>query len=109
VLVRFEEIADRNASEALGKADLFIEAHERRALRPGEYWPDELIGLEVRDEAGTPVGMVVAVDDTPTQSRLMITGPNGDRLIPLVDELVPEIDIVGGYIVVRDVPGLISD
>jgi 16S rRNA processing protein RimM len=85
---------------------LFIEAHERRALRPGEYWPDELIGLEVRDESGSRIGKVVDIDDSTSQPRLVISG---ERMIPLVDELVPEVDIPGGFVIVREIPGLLSD
>ena len=108
LLIRFEEISDRNASEALGKADLFIPAVERRPLGNDEYWPDELVGLEVRNPDGSSVGRVVAIDDTSPQARLVVAVPAGETLIPLVTELVPEIDLAQGFLVLRPIPGLLG-
>ncbi len=109
LIVRFEEISDRNASEALGKIDLFIDATARRSLGDDEYWPDELIGLEVRSETGDRLGTVTNVDDSTPQTRLVVATTSGERLIPLVNDLVPEIQVREGFLVLRKVPGLLDD
>ena len=109
LLVRFEEVSDRNATEALGKVDLFIEGSARRSLGPDEYWPDELIGLEVRSEAGDRLGTVTDVDESGIQTRLVVGTAGGQRLVPLVAELVPEIQLRDGFLVLRTVPGLLND
>lgn len=109
LLVRFEEISDRSASEALGKVDLFIDATARRSLGDDEYWPDELIGLEVRSETGDRLGTVTNVDDSTSQTRLVVGTASGERLIPLVSDLIPEIHLREGFLVLRTVPGLLDD
>lgn len=109
LIVRFEEIPDRNASEALGKVDLFIDATARRSLGDNEYWPDELIGLEVRDESGVVVGRITDVDDSSPQTRLVVATVAGESLVPLVTELIPEIQLREGFLVLRAVPGLLDD
>lgn len=106
LLVRFSEIVDRNASEALGKVDLFIDAGARRSLGADEYWPDELIGVEARDETGTVLGTVRDIDDSSAQARLVLSTPTGERLVPLVSDLVPEINLTDGFLIVRTIPGL---
>lgn len=109
LLVRFVEISDRTAAESLGKADLFIGSAARRALDPDEYWPDELIGLEVRDEHGTVLGEVADVDDSTSQARLLVRTGRGTYPVPLVSELVPVVDVGHGHVVIRSVPGLLED
>lgn len=109
MLVRFVEIGDRNGAEALAKTELFIESADRRALTAGEYWPDELVGLEVRDSSGAALGVVADVDGSSPQFRLLIETSTGRHLIPLVAELVPVVDPAAGYLVVSPVPGLFGD
>jgi 16S rRNA processing protein RimM len=108
-LVRFAEITDRSAAEELAKADLFIEAGDRRQLAAGEFWPDELIGLEARSPTGDLLGRVVEVEDAVPQARLVVETASGPRLIPLVNELVPEIRADEGYLVLTPIPGLLDD
>lgn len=107
LLVRFDEIRDRNDAEALGKTDLFIRGGERRPLGEDEYWPDELIGLEVRDGMGNVLGVVAEIDDSTPQARVVIATPRGERQIPLVSELVPSIQVEQGFLVVHPLPGLL--
>lgn len=109
MLVRFVEIGDRNGAEALAKIELFIESADRRALTADEYWPDELVGLEVRDSSGAALGVVVDVDGSSPQFRLLIGTSTGRHLIPLVAELVPVVDPAAGYLIVSPVPGLFDD
>lgn len=108
-IIAFAGLEDRTAAERLRGLQVFIPADQRRALEPDEYWPDELVGLSVRDQAGTVRGRVAAVDDEAPQARLVVTTPNGDRLVPLVAALVTEISISHGYLVIEDVPGLLDD
>lgn len=108
-IVAFAGHEDRTAAERLRGLQVFIPAHQRRALETDEYWPDELVGLTVRDQAGTIRGRVRAVDDEAPQPRLVVSTPNGDRLVPLVAALVTEISMSQGYLVIDDVPGLLDD
>jgi 16S rRNA processing protein RimM len=106
ILVRFAEIMDRNAAESLGHVDLFIETRSRRPLGNDEYWPDELIGLEVRDFSGQTLGKVADIDDSTEQARLVVETHDGMRLVPFVTPLVPEVRLVEGFLVVSPVEGL---
>ncbi|HUO45393.1 MAG TPA: ribosome maturation factor RimM [Acidimicrobiia bacterium] len=108
-IIAFEGVADRNKAEKLRGSLLMIPAGERRQLRPGEFWPDELVGLEVRDQQGQALGTVKGVDDLAPQTRLSIATKGGERMIPLVPDLVPVISIAEGFLVVTDLPGLLDD
>lgn len=107
LLVRFEEVADRTAAEALTGTQLFIGASERRPLADDEYWPDDLVGLAAVSEAGVALGRVESVVEGAAQFRLVIRGSEGPFEVPFVAELVPEIDLALGTVVIADLPGLV--
>ncbi len=108
-VIAFVGISDRNQAESLRGSELFVELGERRRLREDEYWPDELVGLEVRDQTGATRGRVEAVDDNAPQTRLVVATSAGTRLVPLVAPLVTEVSLAAGYLVVADIPGLLAD
>jgi 16S rRNA processing protein RimM len=106
LLVRFEGIADRESAEALRGA-LYIRPEEARKLEANEYWPHDLVGCVVADANGD-VGRVVAVDPGAAQDLLRIETPNGERLIPLVGDIVVSIDTAGRRIVIDPPEGLLD-
>lgn len=104
--VRFEGIADRVAAEALRGTELEVEAADRPELGEGEFWPEDLIGLEAEGPSGEPLGAVVAVVFGP-QDRLVVETPGGRRVeVPFVSALVG--DPVDGRIRI-DPPGGMFD
>jgi 16S rRNA processing protein RimM len=108
LLVSFAEVTDREGAEALRGAILSIDLLERRSLSADEFWPEDLIGLEARDPAGTVIGSIRGVDADSPQSRLTIATPRGDFIVPLVNALVPEVNLAGGYLVVQPIEGLLE-
>jgi 16S rRNA processing protein RimM len=107
LLVSFEGIEDRTAAETLRGVELTIAASDRRSLGDGEYWADDLIGLEARSTLGDTLGMVVDVVLGDSQDRIVIRTPAGDRTeVPFVDELVPNVDLVAGVVSINTISGL---
>ena len=107
LLVRFVDVLDRTAAEAIVGEWLYVDAAERRALADDEFWPDELVGLVVLSTTGAEIGVVADVIEGSAQHRLVIHGPAGDFEVPFVAELVPSVDIAAGTLEVSDLPGLI--
>jgi len=109
LLVLFADISDRTEAESLRGVGLTIGSAERRALDEDEYWPDQLIGLMVRDLGGEPVGKVSGVETGGPQDRLIVQAADGRQaLVPFVRELVPEVNVLEGSIVVDFIEGLLS-
>lgn len=100
--VAFEEVNDREGAEALRGSEVFVV--ERRELAENEYWPDDLVGLEVRPGGGT----VVEVAHGAAQDRLVIEREGSRFEVPFVDELVPTVDLEGGFVQVAEIEGLSS-
>ena len=110
LLVKFAESPDRTAAELLRNLELQAEIGEdERPEDPEEYYDRELIGLSVRTTDGVDAGEVIDVIHLPSQDLLEIRRPAGNAvLVPLVEELVPEIDLDGKYVLVADRPGLLD-
>jgi 16S rRNA processing protein RimM len=102
VVVRFKEVKDRNAAEALAGTELFV---DRSALpdegEDSEFYHTDLVGLAVRDETGTEIGKVAAVQNFGGGDLLELTlGGRKGVLIPFTQAAVPVVDIDGGFIAV---------
>lgn len=106
LLIRFAEIGDRNEAEAMRGVSVTIAVAERRQLDPDEFWPDDLEGLDVVDTGGTKLGVLSDVVTGSAQDRLVVATGSGSVDVPFVRELVPDIDLEAGRIVVDPPPGL---
>ncbi|WP_369044721.1 ribosome maturation factor RimM [Sinomonas sp. P10A9] len=104
LLLSFAEVSDRNRAEELRGAMLFVDTEELEDDDEGWY-EHELVGLTVRVD-GEDVGTVAALRTLPVQDLLVIETPQGEVLVPFVEEIVPEVDPEGGFIVVVPPPGL---
>lgn len=101
--IAFEGV-DRVGAEAIRGSEVTVES--RRSLGEGEYWPETLVGLEVRGQGGERLGTVVGVVAGVAQDRLVVESQDSRFEIPFVDDLVPVVDVDSGYIEVVDLPGL---
>ena len=110
LLVKFAEVPDRTAAEDLRNTVVQADVpDDERPEDPEEYYDRELIGLKVRTTDGLEAGEVIEVIHLPSQDLLEIRRPAGNAvLVPLVEELVPEIDLDGKYVLVADRPGLLD-
>jgi len=106
LLVHFSGVNDRSAAEGLKGTSFSIPSDERRNLDDGEYWPDELVGCTVVDEAGELLGTVEAIEFGGAQDRLVVRTERGAVEVPLVDAIIPIVDIDGRRIVATPPPGL---
>lgn len=110
LLLRFEEIADRNAAEEARGTLLAIPLDpEETPEDPEEFYDHQLVGLRVVTTDGVEVGTVKEIVHGSAQDLLVIDGDGRDVLVPFVTALVPEVDLTGGRIVVADRPGLLTD
>lgn len=110
-LIAFAEVGDRNAAEALRGVRLATEVPaDESPEQDEEFYDRQLVGLSVITEAtDEPVGTVTSVLHLPAQDVLEIDTASGTRLVPLVTDLVPEIDLDAGRIVVAAVDGLLQE
>jgi 16S rRNA processing protein RimM len=78
-LLRFDEVPDRTAAEGLRGAVLTAEPLDEAP--GGEVWVHEVVGAEVVDRAGAPIGVVTSVEANPAHDLLVL---EGGTLVPMV-------------------------
>lgn len=98
--VAFEQVTDRAGAETLRGQDVFVAA--RRRLGQDEFWPDDLVGLEVRPGGGEVVGVAHGA----AQDRLIVSRDGATFEVPFVDELVPRVDLEAGWVEIAEIEGL---
>lgn len=110
LLVSFAGVADRTAAEALGGTLLVADSSTSSpADDPDEYWDHELVGLAVLTVSGQPLGAVEEVLHPPGGDLLVVHRVDGgELLVPFVREIVPEVDLPTGRLVVDPPPGLLD-
>ncbi len=115
MLVRFVGLADRSAAEALRGLVLEVDIDPAEiADDPEEFYDHQLVGLRVRrtDVEGSPadVGAVTEVVHLPGHDLLAVLADDGrELLVPFVTEIVPEVDVDGGFVLVAPPPGLLDE
>ena len=98
----FEEVRDRNDSEALRGADILVPEE----LEDDAWYPRELEGLDVLDVNGVKLGTVIKLELGMAQDRLLVKTDGEDVMVPFVEALVPVVDVAAGKIIVDAPEGL---
>jgi 16S rRNA processing protein RimM len=107
LVVGFEGVTDRDDAEGLRGSNVSVPAGARRNLDEGEFWLDDLVGLEAVDPEGVVLGVVSSIDFGEAQDRIVVATPDGRQvLVPFVSALVG--DPVDGRLEIRDPGGLFA-
>jgi 16S rRNA processing protein RimM len=108
LLVSAEEVADRDAAEAMRRAELRAPASEVDT-DDDEYHDHQLEGLRAELGDGTVVGTVTAVSHGAGGELLVLEAPDGgELLVPFVKAIVPTVDVAGGRVVLDPPEGLLD-
>ncbi len=100
VVAKLQGIDDRGQAEALIGSQLFINSRLLPGLEAGEYYWSDLIGLAVETLQAEPLGVVTGMLETGADDVMVLQGER-ERLIPFVlDEIVREVDLDNGRLVV---------
>ena len=107
-LVGFAGVDTMEAAEALIGAELKVPEAEIPPLPAGTYYRHDLVGCEVSDTKGQAIGRVTSVDGPMERSRLVITGPRGEVMVPMGGGICVRVDPAAKVIVVDPPAGLLD-
>lgn len=109
MIVTVGGVDTREAAEALRGQDVYIRQSDAAPLEADEYFLHDLPGLRVETVAGETIGTVKEVIETGANEVLVVTRPEGgEALIPMIKDVVKQLDVAGGLIVVEPLPGLLE-
>jgi 16S rRNA processing protein RimM len=88
-LVRFEGIATRESAAALAGRELHLPRGVFSPLDGAEFFVEDLVGCEVFEDDGRPVGLVTGTFWNGAHDVVAIVGKDGsERLLPVVSEFI---------------------
>ena len=102
LIVKISGVEDRPAAEALRGREIRIPIERARRETPGYLWAD-LVGMNVVDESGAALGVVDEVLRPGGDNDVFVvrTAEGGELLLPSIDSVVLEIDVVARRMLVR--------
>jgi 16S rRNA processing protein RimM len=103
--VGFDRIED---VERLAGLELRVPEDALQPLQPGTYYEHQLVGCVVETTAGDVVGEVTGVEGGAGASRVVVSGPRGEILVPLAVDICVEIDVAHKRIRIDAPEGLLE-
>jgi 16S rRNA processing protein RimM len=105
MLVRFDEVTNREGAATLTNGRLFAEEERLPDPGPGVAYNFQLIGLDVFTEEGQRIGRLAEIWPTPAHPVLVVRG-EGEVLVPAIPEFVRAVSLEEGRVTVRLLPGM---
>ncbi|MEE9216204.1 MAG: ribosome maturation factor RimM [Anaerolineales bacterium] len=107
LILRIDGCEDRDAAEKFRGSELLIPTPAAEPLPDGVYYRWQILGLSVNEEAGRHLGTVVEILETGANDVYIIRG-DGTRelLLPAIEDVILEVDLKGGQLLVRLPDGL---
>lgn len=107
-LITFNNL--RNINDVLDYigCEIYVDVSGFDELEDGEFYFDDLIGLNVYDDEGSLLGEVIDINEVPQGIILEIKKlDNGKAYIPFVDEFIKEINLEDEKIIITPIEGLL--
>lgn len=110
LLITFRGVHVREEAGEMRNRLVFIDSDAIPELAQGEFYHHQLIGLRVFDEHRSPLGVVTSLLETGANDILVVKNDNRkDLLMPITDEVVLNIDLQNGEMLVHLIPGLLQE
>ena len=108
LVVTLSGVTKREQAEELRGTEVAIREEEAAPLDEDEYFIHQLYGLTVVNEAGDTLGTVREVMETGANEVLVVQREGqADALIPMIRDVVQELDVPNNRIVIRLLEGLL--
>jgi len=108
-LLSVKGLRDRDAADAWRGRFLYLPEQTLDELPEGYYYEHHLVGLACRSPQGDELGEVTGVDLGPGQRRLVVRRGRREFLVPYVPEIVVEVRLDEGVVIIDAPAGLVDD
>jgi 16S rRNA processing protein RimM len=110
LIVAFDGVPDRTAAEDLRGVLLYVDSDDLPPSDdPDEFSDHELVGLVAVTPDGQRLGEVERIDHAPAADLLVLRRTDGGTaLVPFVKQIVPEVDLAAGRVVLTPPEGLLE-
>ena len=106
VILKLDGIDEPASVRELLGQEVTSRAESSPPLPEGEYFHYQLIGLKVRTESGEPLGEISEIIVTGSNDVYVVSGTDGEILLPALNQVIREVDLEKGLMTVRLMEGL---
>ena len=107
VIIKFKNIDTIDEAETLRNSYILVDREVLGKLPEGVYYIADLIGLKVFTEENEYLGIVDDVFSTGSNDVYVVKNENGsEKLLPGIDEVIKNINLEEGKIIVNLIKGL---
>lgn len=106
VILKLEGCADRNSAEKVRGELVQVPLEEAVPLSEDEYYVYQIVGLEVWTREGKRLGEISEVLFTGANEVYVVKGERGEILVPAIEDVVKEVDLEGGRLIVEPLEGI---
>ncbi len=108
-VAQFNELADIDAAREVVNQELFLPEAYLPPTPEGEYYHYQLIGLRVETAGGRQLGILRAIIETGSNDVYVVEHDAQEILIPALADVILEVDLQGGKMVIEAPEGLLDD
>jgi 16S rRNA processing protein RimM len=107
LILRIEGCEDRETAEAFRGSELLIPTPDVEPLPDGVYYRWQILGLEVKEQAGRTLGTITDILETGANDVYIVRGDDErELLLPAIKEVIIEVNLENGHLLVRLPDGL---
>lgn len=99
-------VYDAETARSLSGCEVLVPADRLEKLPEGEYYWHDIIGLTVFTKEGRELGKIDQIFETGSNDVYVCTGGEREILIPAIEDVIIEIDIDQGSMIVDLLEGL---
>ena len=109
ILLGLDGIETMTDAEKLIGRDIFTEKDALEKLPEGEYYQFQIIGLETFTEDGRHLGRIEEIFSAGSSDIYVVREGAREYLIPAIADVVKEIDIAAGRVIISPMKGLLGE
>lgn len=108
LLLSFAGYDSVEAARALVGRLIAVPRDEALPPPPGSFYPWQLQGAQVTTEDGRLVGQLIGIEHSTAHDLWVVERAGHEHLIPAVPEIVIDVDVAAGRVVIRPPDGLLE-
>jgi 16S rRNA processing protein RimM len=110
LLFHFDDIDNPEKAGKLRLQRIYVSSStKRREMQSGEYYNNQILGLSVRTEMDQELGNIIEIIETGANDVYVISKPGKrDILLPAIPDVIRNVDLEKGEILVHILPGLLD-
>lgn len=109
MLIKLVGCDHRQAAEELRGMLVQLPFEEAVPLEDDEYYYFQLEGIDVETETGEWLGRVAEVLEPGAHDVYVVVGPRGEILLPAIEDVILNLDLEAGKMLVRPLPGMLEE